>query len=111
MEWELRRRICRWFLTPSSRHGLRLAQELDCSSPSNSSRGTGGGSTLRAILNRTGTARLSASSCHFIQPTNDRENSSGHTVKDQEREVGLSEAIQASELRVAGKVPRLVLAG
>src|SRR5260370_42247036 len=72
MEWELHRRICRRFLTPSSRHGLRLAQESDYSSQSNLSRGMGGGLALRVILNRTGTARPSASFCHFIQPTSER---------------------------------------
>src|ERR1700750_318993 len=75
MEWGSDRRICRRFLTPSSRRGLRSVQELGCSSQSNSSRGTGGGSASRAIANRRSTARPSASSCHFIQPTNDLESS------------------------------------
>src|SRR5277367_1711539 len=112
MEWELRRRICRGFLTPSSRHGRPSAQELDCSSQSNLSKGTGGGLTLRAIVNRTGTTQPSASFCHFIQRTNDLAGRSVHTFKDQEREVGLSEAIQASsELRVDRSISRLVLTG
>src|SRR5580658_8200903 len=73
MGWESDRRICPGFLTPSSRRGLRSAQELACSSQSNSLRGTGGGSASRVIANRRSTAPPSASSCHFIQPTNDLE--------------------------------------
>src|SRR5271165_1451548 len=72
MEWELNRSICRGFLKPSSQRGLRSGQELDYSSQSNSSRATEAGLASRAIANRKNTARPSASSCHFIQPTSDR---------------------------------------
>src|SRR5271154_5853036 len=71
MEWALHRTICRGFLTPSSRRGIRSARESDCSSQSNLSKGTGGRSASRAVTNRRGTARPSASSYHFIQSTRD----------------------------------------
>ena len=68
------------FLTPSSRRGLRLEQELDYSSQSNSSRGTGAESASRAIANRRSTARPSVFSCHFIQPTSDLEHVDDQTL-------------------------------
>ena len=43
------------------------------------SKGTGGESASRAITNRRGTARSSASSCHFIQPTSDLESNPVHS--------------------------------
>jgi len=76
MAWELHQRICRGSLRPSSPRGLRSAQESDYSWPSSLSRGTGDASVSRAITTRRGTARLSASSCHFIHPTSDPESSS-----------------------------------
>src|SRR5580658_2017772 len=71
MAWEFKRTICRRFLMPSLRRGIRSAPELDYSWRSNSSRGMAEESASRAIANRRSTEQPSASSCRFIQPTSD----------------------------------------